>query len=621
MMCVLLATAIASPAAAAVRIGEAGDAVAVIVVGDVESKGSHIAAADLQDVLKRITGAEFEIVEQTDDTDARTRIFVGGGGPVRAIASDIDFDGLARDEIVMKTVGRDLVLAGGGPRGTVYAVSTFFQDVLGCRWWAPGALTAPNDPDLAVEPLDVRYRPPFELRFVLSQIGGVPEARRWHRLSYDLSFDISPRGIPSRALRPDRYYADHPEYFAYLREDGSEDREGTYLFLRKQWKHNAIHEPKPNSYNKWVEVLDRTRRAYNQFCPNSAGARRVITDAVLEELEKNRSAGALPEIVWVAQGHANFMCQCDACEAMRGREGSDSSNWIRMVNAVAAEVAPKFPTVKVGTFAFLHTEAPPATLEPADNVLIYHMLHETNRLDPVTTYPFHADAMRKWARIGTVYVWDYDANYRNYYQPYPNYFVSGQNVKYFHEVGVDGIMVQGGFGKAADLAAMRTWVTAQMMWNPKRDPRTLMIEFLNGYYGAAGPYLMEYIETMVDAAHRKKGLWLGSYAFTTKDWATVRDMNAATRLFNEAAAAVRADRILAQRVWLARKSIDLSWLDRYDEFRNAAREQGLPFLGPANPSKIVDAVAPFRTSWGHWHIGKPFSAYFDEIREKFPPQP
>ena len=33
-----------------------------------------------------------------------------------------------------------------------------------------------------------------------------------------------------------------------------------------------------------------------------------------------------------------------------------------------------------------------------------------------------------------------------------------------------------------------------MMWNPDQDPRELMTEFLNGYYGAAGPFVMKYLE-------------------------------------------------------------------------------------------------------------------------------
>lgn len=36
-------------------------------------------------------------------------------------------------------------------------------------------------------------------------------------------------------------------------------------------------------------------------------------------------------------------------------------------------------------------------------------------------------------------------------------------MKFFQAIGVDGVLVQSSFGRAADLVAMRTWVTAQMM--------------------------------------------------------------------------------------------------------------------------------------------------------------
>jgi hypothetical protein len=604
---------------AEVEIARSSKARAVIVQADSASEKEKIALQDLKKVLDQVTGAELALVGEdqasAESPAGKSKIFVGD---CRFTQQFADGEALGTDEIVIKTVGNDLILTGDKPRGTVYAIYTFLQETIGCRWWAPGATSIPHRPDLKVQTLNIRYRSPFEARFILGEIGMLHEARSWHRLSFDLSFDFTPRGIPSRILPADKHYIQHPQWFAYLRDDGDEDKEDSYLYILKTWKHNAIHEPKPNPYDEYVEVLERTRRVHHQPCPNSEGVRQAITRAVLAELARDHAAWVAPKIVWVNQGHGHFICQCDACEAVREREGADSANWLLMVNEIAEKVEPKYPDVLVGTFAWLHTEAPPKTIKPRKNVLIYYSLHARNHRDPVPTYPFPSNAMKQWSSMAKVYAWDFDAGGRNCVQPFPNYFVNGENVQFFRSIGVDGVMVSGGYGKAADLAAMRTWVTAQMLWNPDQDPRALTIEFVNGYYGAAGPYLMEYMDAMVDAAHRKKDLWLGSYEFTTSAWATVRDMNTATRLFNEAAEAVKHDEVRSQRVWLARQSIDLSWLDRYDEFQQEARTRGIPFLGPPDPAKVVDAVAPYRVAWGQWHIGKSFSAYFDEIRKKFP---
>ncbi len=604
-----------------IDVARSGEARVVIVLAPDASEKQKSATADLKKYLEKITGATLDIIGVNDATAGlfpeMSRIFVGDSSVARQLAPKVEWDRLAADEIVIKSVDGHLIVAGGKPRGTVYAIYTLLQDMIGCRWWAPDAMFIPSDPSLSLPELDIRYAPPFEVRVILGEIAMLPEARSWHRLSFDLSFDTSPRGIPSRILKAEKYYIKHPEWFAYLRDEGSEDEEYTYRYVLKTWKHNALHEPKPNPYDAYVEVLERTRRVYAQPCPHSEGARKTILEALLAEIAAGQGTWNSPQVVWVNQGHGYYMCQCERCEAVRDKEGADSGNWVLMANAIAQEVEKVYPDVFVGVSAYWHTEAPPAAVQPRKNVLVYQALYTQNRLDPSRTYAFQSHALKKWASIAKLYVWDFDSNNRNYYQPHPNYFVRGDNMQFFNEIGVDGIMVQGGFGKAADLLALRTWVTAQMLWNPNQNPRKLMIEFLDGYYGAAAPILMEYMEAMVDGAHRNKDQWLGSYEFTTAGWATVRDMNTATRLFDEAAAAVKGDKILSQRVWLARQSIDLSWLDRYDEFKQEAADKGIPFLGPPNPSKIIDAVAPYRQTWGRWHIGKPFSAYFDEMKEKF----
>ena len=59
----------------------------------------------------------------------------------------------------MRSEGRDLILAGGRDRGTVYAVYSFLEDVVGCRWWTESASFIPRMPDLSIPALRVRYVP------------------------------------------------------------------------------------------------------------------------------------------------------------------------------------------------------------------------------------------------------------------------------------------------------------------------------------------------------------------------------------------------------------------------------------------------------------------------------
>lgn len=79
-----------------------------------------------------------------------------------------------------------------------------------------------------------------------------------------------------------------------------------------------------------------------------------------------------------------------------------------------------------------------------------------------------------------------------------------------------------------------------------------MGEFLKGYYGAAGPFLMQYIDSLDAAAHRRQEFRLGCFNTSTKGWLTLADLNTALHLLDQAATAVKDNETLAQRVWMAR---------------------------------------------------------------------
>ncbi len=581
----------------------------------------NAATGDLKKYLDVVTGAEFAIARPMEVPDGVARILVGDSQHARALAPDVDWDSLGTDDIVIKTVGNYLILAGGQPRGTVYAIYTFLQDALGCRWWAPGAASIPSQPNLSVPPMDVVYRPPFNMRVHAGTYGATHEPRVWHRMSFDVNYDWTTHSFP-KLLPPSEHFLEHPDWYMYCKEDGSEDERYSYLYtLSALERESKTDRPDSALIRQYVEVARQTRRLPGQPCPNSEGGERTITANVLAELERDYPGWIYPQkIAWVLQGDGRNMCTCDRCDAMRREEGSDAANWMRLVNAIAEKVERKYPDVLVGMFAYLHTEAPPRTMRPRKNVLVYQALLDMNRLDPVPSYAFHREAMKKWADMSSqVFVWDYDGNFRHHFQPHPNYFNMGVNARFFQEIGVDGILLQASYGTAADMGPMRTWVAGQMMWDPRQDQRELMIEFLNGYYGPAGPYLMEYIDAMVAAAHRHgDDFWLSCFETDTANWATLEDLNEATRLFDEAAAAIAGDGVLSERLWLARSSIDMAWLDRYDELRQDAERRGVRFGGPENPAEVVDGWAPYRHAWGQFKLPGQFSEYFDSMRERFP---
>ena len=109
----------------------------VIVVGENAPSNEQHAAAELAHFLAKVTGANFK-VQPVGKAGAGAKIAVG---PAAALKLDpkINLKGLGADGIVIQTRPPHLILTGGpgAPRGTLYAVYTFLEDMVGCRWWTP----------------------------------------------------------------------------------------------------------------------------------------------------------------------------------------------------------------------------------------------------------------------------------------------------------------------------------------------------------------------------------------------------------------------------------------------------------------------------------------------------
>ena len=83
----------------------------------------------------------------------------------------IDFKALQAEESLLKTTARNLVLTGGRPRGTLYAVYEFLENTLGVRWYTPWAEKVPRIENCEIPSLDRRVRPYFRFRSHYTSLG------------------------------------------------------------------------------------------------------------------------------------------------------------------------------------------------------------------------------------------------------------------------------------------------------------------------------------------------------------------------------------------------------------------------------------------------------------------
>jgi hypothetical protein len=588
--CVTVALIAFGIPARALTLADAGQARAVIVPSAAPIPAEQTAVAELAAYLQKITGAAFT-VGSAAPAAGTARLLVGPSAAVRAILGDAVVDGLGPEEIVIRTVGSDLVLCGGRPRGTLYAVYGFLE-TLGCRWYAVDAdEVIPRQPTLQVQDLAVRYRPPFEFRQDYTEALKDPRfAARLRQNGREFAAPIpeefggsvtmgGAHTLRRQFLKPDEHFKDHPDWYGLDKAGG---------------------ERKPAA-----------------ICFTAAGAREQTAREVLAYLDAHPGT----EIVSVSCDDSNASCQCEACQALRTRAGGESGPLLDFVNAVADAVAAKYPRVRVSTLAYWHTDKPPATPAPRPNVLIQLGVLDRNHKDAIPDVPHFSRYVKRWHELAAyLYMWDYDPHFSNFIQPHPNHFVAGKSLRFYRDNGVTGVFTQGSWGSTGEFMHLRAWVTSQLLWDPDRDERALVTEFLNAYYGAAGPPLLQYLDLISAAVRRDPSLWLGVYDATTRHWLTLDDLNAATRLFAAAEAAVAADSALLYRVRRARLSLDVVWVERYRELRTAAQRAGRDFLGPEDPYAAVEQIARNEFKTNTYREWADLSEYAGKLRTPFPPR-
>ena len=148
---------------AKVEIASSATARCVIVTQPGATPAERYAAEELTATLRQITGATFETRELADNAP-ESAIVVGQGPLVAKLFPEVELSKFGGEEFTIRTKGGRLLLAGGRPRGTLYAVYRFLQDELGVRWYTPWFTQVSKRSSLNLGPLNVRGKPAFEYR-------------------------------------------------------------------------------------------------------------------------------------------------------------------------------------------------------------------------------------------------------------------------------------------------------------------------------------------------------------------------------------------------------------------------------------------------------------------------
>jgi hypothetical protein len=515
----------------------------VIAVDPAATPTENFAARQLAGTLSAITGATIQI--QTNSKAPSRAILVGPGAAARKAFKDAPFDELGGEELIMRTRGNHLLLAGGSPRGTLYAVSRFLQEQAGVRWWTPWAGAIPRRAKVEVKNLNVREKPAFEYREPFWFMANNPD---W---AWRNTCNGNASGIPQDE-------GGHISYKGFVH---------TFYPLVPPEKYFSVHP-------EWFSLVKGKRVGTNaQLCLTNPKLREFFLEQVKQELRQSPETS----IVSVSQNDCKGACECPNCAALDDAEGSHSGTMIDFANYIADNIKAEFPNVAVDTLAYQYTRKPPRTLRPRPNLIVRLCSIECNfgaPLDDPSNASF-ADDIRGWSeRADRLYIWDYVTDFAHFVEPYPNWFVLGPNLRFFQAHHVRGVFEEGAYqSPGAEMAEMRSWVLAQLLWNPQQDDRALIREFLDGYYGtAAGPIIWRYMEMLHEASGN---YYLRCFTRPNPPYLQFAPMAKAEALWQDAERAVAGNEELLDRVRLGHLPVLYSWLKQWDQLQKECAAAGM----------------------------------------------
>ena len=589
-------------------IAKDGVANADVVVSAQASAAVKHAAEELASFLRQVTNATFEIVNSPEGEAAHIYI---GPDAARMVHPGFSTQDLGSDGIVIRTIKNGLILAGGNPRGTLYAVYTFLEDIVGCHWWSSTERTIPEKPTLTVPKLGIRYVPQFEYRnvsyfdakdadySVRNKLNG-----QRHRLFIDDGWRNARQDLRRggrkyawhksdkwsnhsfyTVIPPEIYFAEHPDWFAEIKDD-------------QVYGIDYIGYPNAGGKGKRAKTMEQCKKELRSLCLSNQAMRK-------EFVRNSRLAinwSPIASIFNVSQIDGMSACRCAQCMDVANDEGAYSGLMIRFVNGVASDLE-RFTGIMFDTLAYHYTRKPPKKIKPRHNVVVRLVVaydeisrnpgksNEISFSKPLTherNRTFHNDLV-DWSKIcSRLFVYDYAVNFSHPIQPHPNLRVLGPNMRFYAEHNVKGFESEAhSRTPGTELAELRAWVLAKLAWNPKLDAQKLIETFCNGYYGPAGKHILAYIDTIHDAVDAS-GDWLHpgwgydgkmfSLSTLDKSWAHLQ----------AAEEAVKSEPVLRFRVRVARLPVMYVYLMRWNQLKAQAKTAGRAWPLPENAQTLFD---------------------------------
>jgi hypothetical protein len=515
--------------ASSLTLVQDGRPASLIVINAREKDGYRLAATELQEHLRIMSGATLPIVNEDQLPADPPRLLVLVGPSRLAKLRGVDTEKLERETFVVKTTDDALILAGddGGsksaPRtGSLWAVYDFLQDQLGCRWIWPGEIgrVIPRRTTVTVAVgIDIHETPKIKIR------GFRTTNQEKHRVGYEKE------GLGR--------WLDLGPVYRQLAEDEQ-------TWLRRMRMGDSFKLSYGHAFTDWWEKYKDSEPEIFALQPNGRrGPRKAdrpdfvkmcvsnprLWELQLEPLKKAVAQGARE--LWLNScendGSGGF-CVCPRCrkwdadpnvrqsEASKVEDGSEvdrqgmqpdnsplpeslSNRYARWYNELAVRVRQIDPDSRIVAYAYGQYRQPPDKIQRIEpNVWIGYI--------GFNAYPAASDYRRAsmdewlgWSRRGATVFLRSNSLF---------YLGEGAPLVTSHQLAEDfRFQVANGL-RATDFDCLQGyWATtgpsyyllARLLWDTDEDPDQILDEFY-GAFGPMAPVVKEYFADWEDYSTR-----------------------------------------------------------------------------------------------------------------------
>ena len=493
----------------------------VIVIPTNSTSEEQYAAGLVQTFIQREDGYQPQII--TDVTAQGSQGFEISVGLTNRPHGDLAYT--EEDSYKIKSYTNGIALFGNGNRGTIDAAMKFLSVCGGYYWLSFEDGYRTNQSHFKYETnIDINHKRAFTFSdidvlfgkthegenrlfslanglngfYVNCTVENQPGGDNWYlsKAAPKAYGDLQPgqaHTLMAEYVTKDKF-AEHPEWFSWIIE---KLKDGTII---------------------------RERRA-SQLCLTNPEVYEEIKKHVFEILESDAYDPSAPmQIISLSQADNADYCMCDDCYAFRmahERDGDkeglcDAALYLDLCNRISAEVkAAGYTNVYIDMLAYTHNLKPPVNMTMDDHVIVRYAAisrcyahdcdasaDECLRNDEVVKH------LQGWANLantygGQLWIWDYNANFKDTTGPYMNLDMLCHDIKYYRDIGVSGIYLQSNDAHNStntEFGDLRIYLGAALLENPDADTKKEMLFFLNEFYGDSAPYIYEAIKLMEEQA-------------------------------------------------------------------------------------------------------------------------